>query len=86
MLALQITATLLKRGGLCPCCQEVKIVDENGRLPGAGVDHWFSRDRAKAIQVWLVCRDCNLRLSTDTEFKSAFQSAFRAIRRHYGRC
>lgn len=28
-----------KRNGLCPCCQETRIVGETGRLPGSEFDH-----------------------------------------------
>ena len=73
--SIHITATLVKRAGLCPCCQEARIVDDRGRLPGAEFDHWYSRDKNRAHQVWLVCAACNGAL-VNTEFKAAARSAF----------
>jgi predicted nucleic acid-binding Zn-ribbon protein len=64
-----------KRGGLCPCCEETKVSNEDGRLPGAEYDHWYSRNRARAEETWLVCGGCNQRLN-DTEFKASVRSAF----------
>ena len=64
-----------KRNGLCPCCQETKIIGENGRLPGAEYDHWYSRNRARAEETWLVCEPCNSNLKRP-EFKAGSRSAF----------
>jgi hypothetical protein len=65
----------LKRGGLCPCCEETPVCSPTGRLPAAEFDHWFARNRARAEETWLVCSECNARLNT-TEFKASVRSAF----------
>jgi hypothetical protein len=65
-----------KRGGLCPACESVRVCDETGRLPGAEFDHWYSRNRNRAEETWLVCQGCNARLSNNTEFKASARSAF----------
>lgn len=64
-----------KRGGLCPCCESVRVCDETGRLPGAEYDHWYSRNRNRAEETWCVCAICNQRLN-DTGFKASVRSAF----------
>ena len=66
-----------KRGGLCPACESVPVCGANGRLPGGEYDHFFSRNRARAEETWLVCTACNARLN-DPEFKSRMRSAFEA--------
>lgn len=66
-----------KRGGLCPACESTRVCDETGRLPGGEYDHFFSRNRARAEETWLVCSGCNSRLN-DPEFKSRMRSAFEA--------
>jgi hypothetical protein len=76
-MAIHIHATLTRRNGLCPCCQETPVCDANGRLQGAEFDHFFARDKNRVGQVWLTCGACNRRL-IDTDFKAAARSAFEA--------
>jgi hypothetical protein len=74
---IHIEVTNAKRNGLCPCCQEVPVCNEHGRLPGAEYDHFFARNRARAEETWIACSLCNQRLN-NPEFKSAARSAFEA--------
>lgn len=69
-----------RRNGFCPCCQDVRILDESGHpLPGTELDHWFSVDRNGAEEMWPVCRKCNM-LLTKPSYKTAKTSAFFAFR------
>jgi hypothetical protein len=74
---LHIKVIATRRNGLCPCCQEVPVCTEAGKLSDAEYDHWFSRDKNRLTQTWLVCAECNQRLR-DTDFKSRARSAFEA--------
>lgn len=73
--SIHISATLLRRNALCPCCQETLVCNEAGRLTGAEYDHWYSRNKNRVTQTWLVCGPCNERL-LDTDFKASARSAF----------
>jgi hypothetical protein len=53
------------------------VCDASGKLPGGEYDHFFSRNRARAEETWLVCSACNARLN-DPEFKRRMHSAFEA--------
>jgi hypothetical protein len=64
-----------KRNGLCPCCKEIRVCGEQGRLPGAEYDHFFARNRACAEETWLVCSGCNEHLN-QPEFKTSIRSLF----------
>jgi len=75
--AIHLHATLTRRNGLCPCCQETPIVTDAGKLPGAEFDHFYSRDKNKVGATWCVCESCNGRL-IDTDFRAAARSAFEA--------
>jgi hypothetical protein len=77
--SLHIEAVLRKRAGLCPCCQETPVADDQGRLAGAEFDHWYSRSQNGVKQTWLICGPCNARLAIDTEFKAACRSSFEAF-------
>jgi hypothetical protein len=72
---LHIEVVRMKRNGLCPCCQEVPIVNDHGRLPKLEFDHWYNRSNARAEATWAVCRHCNAKLN-DTGFKASVRSAF----------
>lgn len=72
---IHILAIWSRRNGLCPCCQETAVTSATGRLEGAEMDHWYSRNQNRVTQTWLVCSDCNRRL-LDTDFKAAARSAF----------
>lgn len=76
--AMHIQAVWTRRNGLCPCCQEVQVVNEFERLPGAEIDHWLNRSNNKANAVWIVCAPCNQKL-VQAEFKAAAQPAFAAF-------
>jgi len=67
-----------RRNGMCPCCQEVPVCNEQGRLPGSEIDHWYGRHRNGVTEVWLCCRGCNQRLN-DSEFKAGVRGAFEAL-------
>jgi len=73
--ALHILATSTRRNCLCPCCQEVPVCTDLGRLEGAEYDHFFNRNQNRVTQTWLVCGECNRRL-IDSEFKAGARSAF----------
>ena len=52
---------VMRYGGQCPCCQNVRIVDAFGR-PIEGVyeaDHWRSPGHNKVGDGWPVCASCN---------------------------
>jgi hypothetical protein len=72
---MHVEATYTRRDGLCPCCQQTPVCNQDGRLPGAEFDHWYGRNRARAEETWLICSGCNQRLN-DTEFKAGVRSAF----------
>jgi hypothetical protein len=72
---LHILAISTRRNGLCPCCQETPVCTASGRLPGAEVDHWYSRHRAGPKEVWITCSRCNQSL-VNPEFKTAATAAF----------
>lgn len=73
--AIHVRATWARRNGFCPCCQTEPVCTESERLEGAEFDHWYSRNQNRVTQTWLICRDCNQRL-TDTDFKATARSAF----------
>ena len=72
---LHVLAVATRRNGLCPCCQETPVCNESGRLAGAEFDHWYSRNKNRVTQTWLVCGGCNA-LLVDTDFKATARSAF----------
>jgi hypothetical protein len=72
---IHVDVTYTRRNGLCPCCQETPVCNQDGRLPRAEFDHWYARNRARAEETWLVCGSCNARLN-DTDFKASVRSAF----------
>lgn len=53
--------TILEHGGLCPCCCRVRLVETlNGNLLNNGqYDHFFSANRAKPTETWLICKACH---------------------------
>ena len=65
----------LRRSGFCPCCQQVPVCNEQGKLSGAEFDHFYARHRNAAHETWLICSECNRRLET-TDFKTGARSAF----------
>ena len=50
------------------------LSDERGG--GAEYDHWYSRLRKQAEEIWLICQSCNAQLSRSTELKAGARSAF----------
>jgi hypothetical protein len=62
--------------GLCPCCRSTIVVREGQLLADGEFDHWHSPSKRQANQGWLVCKDCNGRLFTDSEYKTSKHSAF----------
>ena len=73
--AIHVLAVWTRRNGLCPCCQEVQVVDEFQRLPGSEIDHWLNRANNRPNAVWIVCGPCNRKL-VNAEFKATAQPAF----------
>ena len=49
-------------GGLCPCCEQAKVLESSrGQVYGA-YDHWEGHRRVGVDEGWLVCVDCNKKL------------------------
>lgn len=65
--------------GYCPCCRAVQVVRDGKLLPGAEFDHWHHPSKNKAHQGWITCEQCNQRLISDSEFKSAKYGAFHSF-------
>ncbi|MGA3186692.1 MAG: hypothetical protein ABSF22_06235 [Bryobacteraceae bacterium] len=76
-LPLHVRVTLERRAGWCPCCQQAKVCDGNGKLPGAEFDHWYGRNRNSADETWLVCSSCNRELEVPA-FKATMRTNFYA--------
>ena len=74
---IHIDVVRAKRNGLCPCCQETRIIAVDGtRIPGASeFDHWYARNRSRAEETWICCAPCNANLN-NPEFKAAARSVF----------
>lgn len=68
-----------RRNGYCPCCSEMKIVDESGnRIRGmCEFDHFKSKTLGSIDDVWPVCPRCNSNLRS-TNFKSNAETKFNA--------
>ena len=76
------------RNGHCPCCENNKVVDENGlRLEGAEYDHFFDPSKNDVTQTWLTCGPCNRELFQMSEFKfehfDKFKSYQQLVREHH---
>lgn len=49
--------------GDCPCCRQVKIVENGKRIADVSqIDHYHHRSMAALEYVWLVCKSCNRKL------------------------
>jgi hypothetical protein len=69
-------AALRRMGGMCPCCREVRIINESGaKLPGLQFDHWKGPACNGVESTWPVCEACNGRLE-DPLFKGRKQNSF----------
>lgn len=73
--------------GRCPCCREVRIIDENGNpLPVCNEEHAVNRHENALDKTWLVCQDCNSRKSTGRVAHADVEALFRAyqvtLRKH----
>ena len=57
--------------GICPCCGETKILDDDGQsIRGVfEIDHFFSRTDNAFEATWPVCRQCNIDLRKIHTFK-----------------
>lgn len=63
----KLTALVGKTGGLCPCCRRSeRVIVSNGQLlrdergqPLGQFDHFFSKDRNKFEDMWLICVPCH---------------------------
>ena len=61
----------------CPCCRDVKIVDDNGeKLDVLNIDHFDGRELVGVSNGWAVCRGCNTKLRTDPQFKISRRKHF----------
>ncbi|QDS91449.1 hypothetical protein FF011L_01790 [Roseimaritima multifibrata] len=64
----------------CPCCELTQILNDRGTPKEvAQYDHWISKSRNKADQMWIVCRKCNSRLEVDSEFKNRSANRFKSF-------
>jgi hypothetical protein len=63
--------------GKCPCCQDVRIIDECGfKIPNIlEYDHWLSKTQPGLSQTWPVCKSCNTELKKQ-DVKAAARSFF----------
>ena len=73
--------------GKCPCCREVRIIDENGLpLPICNEEHFIGRHEIALDKTWLLCQECNLRKSTGKFAHTDVEALFRAyqvtLRKH----
>ncbi len=65
-------------GGKCSCCGEVEVVDEFlCTTAEANWEHWYSPAKNRPHETWLTCRECNLRLRDDFDFKQKHEAAFK---------
>lgn len=74
-------------GGRCPCCREVRIVDEDCRpLPSCNEEHFVNRHENAIDKTWLVCQDCNQRKTNGKILHADVEALFRAyqvtLRKH----
>jgi hypothetical protein len=77
---LHCRVTWLRRNGYCPCCQQVRVCDADGRLQGSEYDHFFGRHRNGPQETWLICAACNRDLELPAS-KSSRRSEFEAYQR-----
>jgi len=64
----------------CPCCESVVILDDRGSpLDIAQYDHWITKSKNKPHQMWIVCKTCNSRLETDSNFKQQSLNRFNSF-------
>jgi hypothetical protein len=69
-------AAVRRMGGMCPCCREMRILDESGgKLPALQYDHWKGPGCNGVKSTWPVCEACNGRLE-DPLFKGRKQNSF----------
>lgn len=59
-------------GGRCPCCGVSEIINEFGVLE-AEFDHFYSRERARFEDTWLICKPCHLAMKNRAEYLAEFQ-------------
>jgi prophage antirepressor-like protein len=58
----------------CPCCRQTKLDETETHF-----DHFLGRELNGPEHGWIVCRRCNLRLHSDTEFKNSRRSHFQVF-------
>jgi hypothetical protein len=73
--------------GKCPCCREVRIIDENGSpLRGCNEEHFVNRHENALDKTWLVCWDCNQGKTNGKVAHTDVEALFRAyqvtLRKH----
>lgn len=82
-----ISCILERFEGKCPCCREVRIIDENGSpLPGCNEEHFVNRHENSVDKTWMVCQACNIRKATGAVSHSDVEALFKAyqvtLRKH----
>jgi hypothetical protein len=73
--------------GKCPCCREIRIIDENGSsLPACNEEHFVNRHENALDKTWLVCQDCNQGKTNGKVAHTDVEALFRAyqvtLRKH----
>jgi hypothetical protein len=52
--------------GLCPCCLQTKVVDDDGTLiPPVEFDHFLGEVYSAPVHSWLICKPCHQELTND---------------------
>jgi hypothetical protein len=74
-------------GGKCPCCGDVQMITSlHGNTNRLQYDHWFSVNRAGALDGWPVCDKCNLELGhageTNNPIRESRRPDFSKFQRH----
>jgi len=82
-----ISCILSRFEGKCPCCREVRIMDENGRpVSACNEEHFVNRHENAIDKTWLVCQDCNQRKTNGKILHADVEALFRAyqvtLRKH----
>lgn len=82
-----ISCILSRFEGKCPCCREVRIIDENGRpLPACNEEHYINRHENALDKTWLLCQECNQRKTSGKVAHADVEALFKAyqvtLRKH----
>lgn len=68
--------------GMCPCCGDLRIVQEDGTKEQGVLeyDHWVSKSQAALSETWPVCKNCNSKLKQH-DFKTEVRAYFEAYQK-----